>query len=80
MTDQEKAAEAWAAALASPYGFKIETDDVQRLVAVLYEYKRQSDDPRLLQFTISQRGSLVLIARSRAELRTDGSYRPMEGI
>lgn len=80
MTDQDKAAEVWAQALDAPFGVKVETDDVQRLVAVLYEYKRQSADPRLLQFTISQRGSLVLVAKTRAEPKTNGGYRPMEGI
>lgn len=80
MSDQQVAAEVWADALASPTGVKVQTDDVQRLVQVLYEYKRQSDDPRLLQYTISQRGSLVLVARTRAEIKTNGGYRPMEGI
>lgn len=80
MTDQDKAIELWIKAIESPHGISVETDDVQRLVAVLYEIKRQSDDPRLLPFTISQRGSFVLIARSRAELKTDGEYRPMEGV
>lgn len=77
-TDQEKAVEVWEAALASPIGIRVRTDDVQRLVQVLYEYKRQSDDPRLLQFTIAQRGSTVLVARTRAEIKTNGGYRPLE--
>ena len=80
MTDQEKAAEVWLAALEAPHGVRVETDDVQRLVACLYEVKRQSDDPRLLQYTIAQRGSYVLVAKTRAELKTNGEYRPMEGI
>jgi hypothetical protein len=73
VTDQEKAAEVWSAALDAPHGVKVETDDVQRLVACLYEVKRQSADPRLLQYTI-------LVAKTRAPLKTNGEYRPLEGV
>jgi len=78
VSDQDVAAEVWASALEHPYGVRIETDDVQRLVAVLYEYKRQSDDPRLLSYTVSQRGSFVLVAKTKVELKTNGEHRPLE--
>lgn len=78
MTDQEKAAAIWAEAIERPQGLWIRTTDVQRLVQLLYEHKRKSSDLRLLQFTISQRGSVVLIARTKPEIKSEGKYAPLE--
>ena len=78
MSDLDDAKEIWKEALEAPLGIRVQTDDVQRLVQVLYEVKRTSTDPLLLQFTISQRGGCVLIARTKPKIQTDGEYKPLE--
>lgn len=71
MSDQDEAAALWAEAIEAEYGLMVQTDDVQRLVQVLYEHKRKSRDLRLMEFTISQRGGVVLIARTKPRIKSE---------